>query len=67
MSTTVAGVHHLVGTAEIAAMFDVSRQYVDRLTKQPDFPAPEVELASGRVWKRSAVEAWAKKKGRPVR
>jgi predicted DNA-binding transcriptional regulator AlpA len=61
MSTTVAEMpQHLVGTAEIAEMFDVSRQYVDRLTRSASFPAPEVELASGRVWSREAVETWAR-------
>ena len=52
--------HHLVGTSEIAEMFDVSRQYADRLTRSASFPAPEVELASGRVWSRESVEAWAR-------
>jgi len=58
--------HHLVGTHEIAALLGVSRQYVDRLTKRDDFPEPEVELASGRVWKRDAVEKWARATGREV-
>jgi predicted DNA-binding transcriptional regulator AlpA len=56
--------HHLVGIAEIVAMLGVSRQYVDRLTREPDFPEPEVELTSGRVWSREAVETWARKTGR---
>jgi len=52
--------HHLVGTAEIAELLGVSRQYVDRLTRHdPTFPAPEAELKSGRVWTRSKVERWA--------
>jgi excisionase family DNA binding protein len=50
---------------EIAELLGVSRQYVDRLTRDDDtFPAPVVELRSGRVWKREDVEAWAKKVGR---
>jgi hypothetical protein len=52
--------HHLVGTAEIAEMLDVSRQYADRLTRSASFPAPEAELACGRIWSREAVEAWAR-------
>ena len=57
--------HHLVGPAEIAAMLGVSRQYVDRLSKEdPDFPEPEAELTGGRVWSTEAVEAWARAKGR---
>ena len=49
---------HLVGAAEIAAMLDVSRQRVDQIAAEPDFPEPEVVLAAGRVWKRSKIEAW---------
>ena len=57
--------HHLVGSAEIAEMLEVSRQYVDRLSKEdPTFPGPEVEIAAGRVWSREAVEKWARKTGR---
>ncbi len=58
--------HHLVGAAEIARMFGVSRQYVDQLSRRDDFPKPEVELASGRVWKREAVEKWARATGRKI-
>jgi predicted DNA-binding transcriptional regulator AlpA len=58
--------HHLVGSAEIASMLDVSRQYVDRLSKAAGFPEPEVVLASGRVWKREAIEDWAEATGRMV-
>jgi predicted DNA-binding transcriptional regulator AlpA len=57
--------HHLVASSEIAKMLGVSRQYVDRLTKEdPDFPEPEVELSAGRIWSREAVEKWAKATGR---
>jgi ATP-dependent Clp protease ATP-binding subunit ClpA/predicted DNA-binding transcriptional regulator AlpA len=49
----------LVGAAEIAEMLGVSRQRVAQLmATQSDFPAPEVELAGGRVWSRHAVESW---------
>ncbi len=45
----------------------VSRQYVDRLSREdPTFPAPEVQLASGRVWAREAIVKWAEKTGRPI-
>jgi hypothetical protein len=54
--------HHLVGLTEIGEMLRVSRQRVSQLTQSyRDFPAPEVELSSGRVWKRSAIEAWIRK------
>lgn len=67
MSTTVENVpHHLVGIYEIADMFGVSRQYTDRLTHRDDFPKPEVELQGGRVWKREAIEKWARATGREI-
>jgi len=49
-------------------MLGVSRQYVDRLSREdPAFPEPEVVLASGRVWTRQAIEKWAKATGRSVK
>jgi prophage regulatory protein len=56
--------HHLVGAAEIAAMLGVSRQRVQQLISRPDFPAPAVVLAMGKVWLTADVEAWAKANGR---
>lgn len=51
--------HHLVGMAEIAEMLGVSRQRVAQLVESyADFPQPEAELTSGRVWSRTAVETW---------
>jgi predicted DNA-binding transcriptional regulator AlpA len=56
-----------VGVPEIADLLDVSRQYVYRLTETEGFPDPEVELASGRVWKRESIVKWAKTAGREIR
>lgn len=57
----------LVGTAEIAQMLGVVRQYVHRLSQEdPTFPQPVAELAAGRVWKRDDVEKWATATGREV-
>lgn len=56
--TTVVGVHHLVGAAEVADMLSVSRQRVYQLAARPDFPAPVVTLHSGRIWEREAVARW---------
>ena len=56
--------HHLVGAAEVGGMLGVSRQRVSQLCAAPDFPAPEAELASGRVWLRDEVEAWIRARGR---
>ncbi len=48
-------------------MLAVSRQYVDRLSREDStFPKPEAELASGRVWTRKAIVAWAKAAGRDI-
>ncbi|MBI2168936.1 MAG: DNA-binding protein [Actinobacteria bacterium] len=49
---------HLVGAVEIAKMLAVTRQRVYQLAREPGFPAPEAELASGRVWKRQEIERW---------
>ena len=50
----------LIDTGAIAAMLGVSRQHVtDRLTKQPTFPRPAVDLSQRlRRWDRAAVLAW---------
>ena len=39
---------------------------VDRLTHRDDFPEPEAELRGGRVWKREALEKWARATGREI-
>jgi predicted DNA-binding transcriptional regulator AlpA len=53
---------HLVGVAEVAQLLGVTRQRVNRIVlTHADFPAPEAELSAGRVWKRSDIEAWARK------
>lgn len=50
---------HLVGLTEIAELLGVSRQRVDQLSKAyTDFPRPEADLASGRVWSKAAIEGW---------
>src|SRR5688572_18134282 len=51
--------HHLVGMAEIAEILGVTRQRVAQLIETyEDFPKPEVELTGGRIWARTALEAW---------
>jgi predicted DNA-binding transcriptional regulator AlpA len=65
-SSTFNKMHHLVGVREIAEMLGVSRPRVDQLSNTDSFPTPEVELASGRIWKRAAVEKWAKATGRTI-
>ncbi len=61
----VSSVRHLVGVAEIAEMLGVTRQRVNQLIKEAaDFPTPEAELSAGRIWRRDAVEEWARRTGR---
>lgn len=45
-------------------MLGVSRQRVSQLSATAEFPAPEAELASGRVWLRDDVEEWIRARGR---
>jgi prophage regulatory protein len=49
----------VVGAHEIrACLGNVSRQRVYQLTARTDFPRPIAELAQGKVWLASDVEAW---------
>lgn len=62
----MATVAELVGTAEIAQMVGISRQRVNEIARtDPDFPAPEAELAAGRIWSRQSIEAWMAERARP--
>ena len=57
----------LVGVAEIAKMLGVSRQRVNQLVRSDsDFPAPEAELIGGRIWKRTDIEAWMKRRTKKI-
>lgn len=53
----------LVDTAWIARRMACRRDYVtDRVTKRPDFPAPELELTQKfRRWSRGKVERWIRR------
>jgi predicted DNA-binding transcriptional regulator AlpA len=57
-------VGQLVSRVEIAQMLGVSRQRVHQLLTRPDFPRPIADLGIGKVWERSAIEAWAQRTGR---
>jgi prophage regulatory protein len=56
----------LMGTHEIAAMLGVSRQRAQQITSRKDFPKPYDVLHMGKVWRRVAVEEWAKDHGRTL-
>ena len=61
----------LAGLAELVELLDVSKRTAQKYAAKPDFPEPVDRLASGPVWRRAEVEAWAKanlplKPGRPL-
>lgn len=56
-----------MGAREIEDALAVSRQRVQQLVKQSDFPHPVARLAMGSVWDRADVEAWAARRGRTLR
>ena len=53
-----------MGSAEIGALFGISRQRVQQIIARPDFPAPITELAMGKVWSATDVRAWGVRTGR---
>jgi predicted DNA-binding transcriptional regulator AlpA len=55
---------HLMGQTEIAELIGVSRQRAHQLYIQGKLPAPYDTLASGPVWLRLDIEAWARETGR---
>ena len=50
-----------VKTKDYYEMLGVSRPSVWRYVRRNDFPNPEAQVSGKRLWKRSAVERWAKK------
>lgn len=60
----ITGMHHLMGAAEIGKLFGVSRQRVQQIVTRPDFPAPTVDLAMGKVWESADVVRWGREHGR---
>jgi prophage regulatory protein len=47
-----------MGAQEIATRLGVSRQRVQQLVARPDWPAPYDDLAMGKVWRITDIEAW---------
>jgi hypothetical protein len=57
--TTLSRVDDLVGTAEAAAMAGVKKpNFVRDFAARSDFPEPIGVLASGRIWRKTDVEAF---------
>jgi hypothetical protein len=53
-------VPELVGITEIGEILGVTKQRANQLATAAGFPAPAQTLASGRLWTRTAVVAWAR-------
>ena len=51
----------LVGVPEIAEQLGVDRRTAWRYINRDDFPEPDAQVSGKRLWKRAAVERWAKK------
>lgn len=68
---TVEVTPHLVGVSEAAAILGWDRRWVATYVDRGAFPEPVAMLASGRVWRREDVEAFARdrarRKGRRIR
>ena len=60
------GALHLVGTAEIAAMFGISRVRAQQLQMKKSFPKPLARIAAGRIYRYEDVVDWAKRTGREI-
>jgi hypothetical protein len=68
---TVEVIPELVGVSEAAAILGWDRRRVATYVERGAFPEPIAALASGRVWRREDVEAFARdrarRKGRRIR
>lgn len=57
--------NELLGVKEAAALLRVQRSnFVRDYADKPDFPRPVVELATGRVWLKSQVEEYQRRRKR---
>lgn len=54
----------LMGTAEIAELLGIFRQWADVLTGRRDFPEPVAVLKAGRIWLAEDVERYARERRR---
>jgi predicted DNA-binding transcriptional regulator AlpA len=50
----------LLRVVEIAEVLGVSKQLVDQLRREPDFPAPVDRWARGDLWAAADVRRWAR-------
>jgi len=54
----ISNLPELVGLAEIADMAGTTRQRIFQMTANRGFPFPVMELRSGRLWNKAAVESY---------
>jgi predicted DNA-binding transcriptional regulator AlpA len=62
----------LVGLAEVAELFGVSKRTASRYALRSDFPSPIVRLRAGPIWLEDDLRNWAApappvRRGRPPR
>jgi predicted DNA-binding transcriptional regulator AlpA len=62
----------IVGLAEIAELFGVSKRTASRYALRGDFPRPVARLRAGPIWMEDEVRSWAApvspvRRGRPPR
>lgn len=50
--------HHLVGVAELAARWNISKQAVTNWRRKGLLPAPDVVLNATPVWREEDITAW---------
>jgi predicted DNA-binding transcriptional regulator AlpA len=60
----------LVGLAEVAELFGVSKRTASRYAQRGDFPTPIARLRAGPIWLEEDVKGWGApappvKRGRP--
>jgi predicted DNA-binding transcriptional regulator AlpA len=56
----------VVAMAELIEMLGLSKSWVVRLVKEPDFPEPMARLRAGQIWSYNDITEWAKRTGRTV-
>jgi predicted DNA-binding transcriptional regulator AlpA len=55
---------HVVGAHEIGEMLGVTRSRANQLSREVGFPKPYGVLRMGKVWRRTDIDAWMRKKGK---
>jgi predicted DNA-binding transcriptional regulator AlpA len=56
----------VVAMAELIDMLGLSKSWVVRLVKEPDFPEPLARLRAGQIWSYADIAAWAERTGRTI-